>query len=272
VDEGEWLAGRFEHHRSKLRGVALRMLGSAGEADDAVQEAWLRLSRSDVSDVQDLGRWLTTVVGRICLDMLRSRGTRREVPVDGAVLDSIGRSPDKGDPAQDAVLSDTVGLALLVVLDTLEPAERLAFVLHDVFAVPYAEIGPLIDRSTAAAKMLASRARRRVRQADKVAGPDIARQRAVVSAFLAASRNGDFDALLTLLDPGAEFRSDPTGRSAGAPEDLRGAAAVATQFSGRTQGARLALINGTAGAVWAPAGVPQGAPHQARHNDPPRRP
>jgi RNA polymerase sigma-70 factor (ECF subfamily) len=259
VDERDWLAERFEHHRSRLRAVALRMLGSASEADDAVQEAWLRLSRSDVSGVQDLGRWLTTVVGRVCLDLLRSREARREEPVAGPVPDTIQPPTYGGDPAEEALLGESVGLALLVVLDTLAPAERLAFVLHDIFAVPYAEIAPLVDRSTTAAKMLASRARRRIRQGGTVADSSTPRQRAVVQAFLAASRNGDFDALLALLDPDVVFRADRTARQAGAPADLDGAAAVAGKFCGRARGARLALINGAAGAVWAPGGKPAGA-------------
>jgi RNA polymerase sigma factor (sigma-70 family) len=257
VDERDWLAERFEVHRSRLRSVALRMLGSSGEAEDAVQEAWLRLSRTDVSGVQDLGRWLTTVVGRVCLDLLRSRAARREEP---DVLLQPARLPaHEPDPVQEALLGESVGLALLVVLDTLTPAERLAFVLHDVFAVPYADIAPFVDRSTAATKMLASRARRRVRQGGTAAEPSPPRQQDVVQAFLAASRNGDFSALLALLDPGAVFRADGVARQAGAPASLNGAAAVARQFSGRARGARLALIDGAAGAVWAPGGKPAGA-------------
>jgi RNA polymerase sigma factor (sigma-70 family) len=259
VDEREWLAERFEHHRAQLRLCALQMLGSAGDADDAVQEAWLRLSRSDVSGVQNLGRWLTTVVARVCLDMLRTRAARREEPLGASALAAAGPAADADDPAQEAVLNDSVGLALLVVLDTLQPAERLAFVLHDVFAVPYAEIAPLLDRSTAATKMLASRARRRVRQAGMITGSDDIRHRGIVRAFLAASRDGDFAALLTLLDPDVVLRADQTARQAGAPGDLHGARAVAAQFSGRARGARLALINGAAGAVWAPGGKPRGA-------------
>lgn len=261
MDESEWLAERFEHHRTRLRGVALRMLGSAGEADDAVQEAWLRLSRSDVSDVQDLGRWLTTVVGRVCLDLLRSRGARREDPVAGPDLETIEplAHAHEHDPAEEALLNESVGLALLVVLDTLAPAERLAFVLHDIFAVPYAEIAPLVDRSVAATKMLASRARHRVRQGGTIAGPGAPDQYAVVRAFLAASRNGDFDALLALLDPDAVFRSEKTNRPAGAPPELDGAQAVATGFCGRTRGVRPASIDGAAGAVWAPGGRTVGA-------------
>jgi RNA polymerase sigma-70 factor (ECF subfamily) len=254
VDGNEWLAARFEDHRAHLRGVALRMLGSLGDVDDAVQEAWLRLSRSDVSDVRDLGRWLTTVVARVCRDMLRSRTARREHPLDPA---EVGTSREN-DPAYEAVLNDSVGLALLVVLDTLDPAERLAFVLHDVFAVPYAEIAPLVDRSPAATKMLASRARRRVRHADPITGADDLRQRAVVRAFLAASRDGDFEALLALLDPDVVFRADDTARQAGAPADLRGSRAVATRFAGHARGTRLALIDGTVGAVWTFRGTPRG--------------
>lgn len=259
MDERDWLAERFEQHRFRLRAVALRMLGSASEADDAVQEAWLRLSRSDVSGVQDLGRWLTTVVGRVCLDLLRSRRARREEPVAGPIPDTTQPLAYAADPEQEALLGESVGLALLVVLDTLAPAERLAFVLHDIFAVPYAEIAPLVDRSTAATKMLASRARSRVRHSGTVADSGAPRQRAVVRAFLAASRNGDFDALLALLDPGVVFRADGTARQAGAPADLDGATAVAGRFCGRARGARLALIDGAAGAVWAPGGKPAGA-------------
>jgi RNA polymerase sigma factor (sigma-70 family) len=259
VDEREWLVGQFESNRSQLRAVALRMLGSGVEAEDAVQEAWLRLSRSDVSDVQNLGRWLTTVVARVCLDMLRSRTARREAPLDPSDIDAVDGPVHEGDPAQEAVLNDSVGLALLVVLDTLEPAERLAFVLHDVFAVPYAEIAPLVERSTAAAKMLASRARRRIRETDLITGSDDVRHRGIVQAFLAASRDGDFEALLALLDPDAVFRADQTGRQVGAPGDLHGAPAIAANFSGRALGTRLALINGAAGAVWAPGGKPRGA-------------
>jgi RNA polymerase sigma factor (sigma-70 family) len=260
VDERDWLAERFEHHRSHLRAVAWRLLGSSSEADDAVQEAWLRLSGSDVTSVQDLGRWLTTVVAHVCLDVLRSGRARHEEPLATAALDE-GESSDVGqDPAQEALLTESVGLALLVVLDTLAPAERLAFVLRDIFAVPYTEIAPLVGRNPAATKMMASRARRRIQQGGLVSGgSDPPRQRAIVRAFLAASRDGDFDALLRLLDPDAVFRADPPARQAGAPADLYGAAAVARQFSGRARGARLALINGAAGAVWAPGGMPAGA-------------
>jgi RNA polymerase sigma-70 factor (ECF subfamily) len=235
------------------------MLGSASEADDAVQEAWLRLSRSDVSGVQDLGRWLTTVVGRVCLDLLRSREARREDSVAGPALDTVQPSAHAKNPEEEALLNESVGLALLVILDTLTPAERLAFVLHDIFAVPYAEIAPLIDRSTAATKMLASRARGRVQQDGAGTGSGTPDQRAVVRAFLAASRNGDFDALLALLDPDVVFRADRKARQAGFPADLNGAAEVADRFCGRALGVRLALINGADGAAWAPGGKPTGA-------------
>jgi RNA polymerase sigma-70 factor (ECF subfamily) len=259
MDERDWLAHRFEDHRPYLHTVAVRMLGSAHEADDAVQEAWLRLSRSDVSGVQDLGRWLTTVVGRVCLDVLRVRAARREELGDESIVKTAeSAAPGGGDPAQEAVLSDSVGLALLVVLDTLAPAERVAFVLHDVFAVPHAEIAPLVDRSVAATKMLVSRARRRVRQAGTTAGSDTVRQRDAVRAFLVAAREGDFEALLELLDSDVVFRADRVARQAGAPEDLAGASAVARQFRGRARGAQPALIDGAVGAVWAPGGMPRG--------------
>jgi RNA polymerase sigma factor (sigma-70 family) len=245
----DWLAEGFETHRPHLRAVAYRMLGSHAEADDAVQDAWLRLNRSDADRVENLGGWLTTVVGRICLDMLRSRAARREEPLDGPI------ETVTADPEQQAEQADAVGLALLVVLDTLTPAERLAFVLHDVFAVPFDEIAAILDRSPAAARMLASRARRRVQTAD--ARPDPTRQDALVRAFLAASGDGDFDALLVLLDPEVVMRADDTATRAGAPVELRGAAAVAGQFSGRAQGAQPVLVHGVAGAVWAPRGKPR---------------
>jgi len=217
---------RFEEHREHLRAVAYRMLGSLSEADDAVQESWLRLSRSDVSAVENLRGWLTTVVGRICLDMLRSRTARREDPLDVHVPDPMLGPADDGDPEQQAVVADSIGLALLVVLDTLTPAERLAFVLHDMFAVPFDDIGRILGRSAAATKQLASRARRRVRGGAPAPDADPARQRQVVGAFLAASRAGDFEALLAVLDPDVVLRAD-----AGAATDLstlvRGAAEVA---------------------------------------------
>jgi RNA polymerase sigma factor (sigma-70 family) len=253
VNENELLAQEFEAHRTRLRSVAYRMLGSPSEADDAVQEAWLRLSRSDTAAVQNLGGWLTTVVGRVCLDMLRSRTTRREDPLEdyaGTELPSHATGPE-----DEAVLADSVGFALLVVLDTLTPADRLSFVLHDMFAVPFDEIAPIVGRSADAAKMLASRARRRVQGTESVP-PDRARQREVVEAFLAASRGGEFDALLALLDPDVVLRADAAAVQTGA-SSARGAADVAGTFSGRARAARLALINGAAGLVWAQGGVPR---------------
>lgn len=283
MDQNELLARGFEAHRRHLRAVAYRMLGSLSEADDAVQESWLRLSRADTSGVENLRGWLTTVVGRVCLDMLRSRSSRREDPlpddapllpggsaglVGGRALAGGGGDPggrgDPGDPEHQAELADSVGLALLVVLETLSPAERLAFVLHDLFAVPFDEIAAIAGRSPAAVRQLASRARRRVQGAElqgtPVRGPapdaGRARQRAVVEAFLDASRNGNFDALLSLLDPGAVVRVDAAAAGFGA-ERADGAQAVAVTFSGRAQAAELALIDGAAGAVWAPGGQPR---------------
>ncbi len=263
VDEQDWLAERFEENRSHLRAVAYRMLGSRSEADDAVQDAWLRLARADPSRVDNLGGWLTTVVARVCLDMLRARTSRREEPLeeplDAHLPDPIVRHADGVgvDPEQEALLAEGVGLALLVVLDTLAPAERVAFVLHDLFAVPFDEIAPIVGRSPNAAKMLASRARRRVQGADPVADADLSGQRAVVDAFLAASRGGDFGALLAVLDPDVVLRADPTAVRAGASAAVRGAAAVAETFSGRARLARPALVDGAVGAVWAAGGRPR---------------
>jgi RNA polymerase sigma factor (sigma-70 family) len=256
MDERDWLARRFEDHRGRLRAVAYRMLGSASEADDAVQEAWLRLSRSDADAVENLGSWLTTVVARVCLNMLEARRSRREEPVGGDLPDPVAHRGDDHDPEQQALAAEGVGLALLVVLDTLTPAERLAFVLHDLFAVPFEEIAPIVDRSPAAARQLASRARRRVQGAPPP-DADLARQRAVVDAFLAASRQGDFEALLALLDPDVVLRADPAAVRTGAAAEVRGAAAVAGTFSGRAQTARPALVDGAPGAVWAPGGRPR---------------
>src|ERR671932_298905 len=209
MDEHDWLAEQFERHRGHLHAVAYRMLGSLSEADDAVQEAWLRLSRSDADAIENLGGWLTTVVGRVSLDMLRSRRTRREEPLDVHVPDPIVSPAEGSDPEHEAVLADSVGLALLVVLDTLAPAERLAFVLHDMFAMPFEEIASMLGRTPEAARQLASRARRRVKGADIPApDPDLARQRAVVDAFFAAARGGDFDALVALLAPDVVLRAD----------------------------------------------------------------
>jgi RNA polymerase sigma factor (sigma-70 family) len=250
VDEGDWLAERFEAHRPRLHAVAHRMLGSAAEADDAMQEAWLRLCRSDASGVENMGGWLTTIVARVCLDLLRSRRSRREEPAGEHLPEPAGDA----DPEQQALVADSVGLALLVVLDTLTPAERIAFVLHDMFDVPFGQIAPVIERSPAAARQLASRARRRVRAAGPRPGRDPARQREVVTAFLAAARGGDFAALVALLDPDVALRTDPEGVQLGAPPEILGARNVATVFAEYGGGARLALVGGLAGAVWAPGG------------------
>jgi RNA polymerase sigma-70 factor (ECF subfamily) len=265
AEHDEWLAERFEGHRARLRAVAYRMLGSTGEADDAVQEAWLRLSRSGAEGIENLGGWLTTVVARVCLNMLRSRKSRREEGLEGPrgeplgarVPDPVVGRPDGSDPEREALLADSVGLALLVVLETLSPAERLAFVLHDTFGVPFAEIAPMVGRSPAAARQLASRARRRVRGAAPTPETDLARQREVVDAFLAASRGGDFEALLAVLDPEVVLRADDG--AAGASRLVRGARAVAGQaltYSRLAPFSRPALVNGAAGTVTAPGGVP----------------
>jgi RNA polymerase sigma factor (sigma-70 family) len=257
MDEHDWLAERFEAHRSHLRAVAYRMLGSLSEADDAVQESWLNVSRSDTSGVDNLGGWLTTVVARVCLDMLRSRKSRREEPLDPHVSEPIVSRADAAvDPEHEVVLADSVGLALLVVLETLAPAERVAFVMHDLFAVPFDEIAPIVGRSPAAARQLASRARRRV-QGAATPDADLTRQRAVVDAFLAASRGGDFGVLLALLDPNVVLRADGAVVRTGASAEVRGATAVAETFSGRARAAQLALVNGAAGAVWAQGGRPR---------------
>jgi RNA polymerase sigma factor (sigma-70 family) len=256
-EHDEWLAQRFEKNRTHLRAVAYRMLGSISEADDALQETWLRLSRSDTSEVENLGGWLTTVVGRVCLDMLRSRRSRREEPLGVHVPEPIVSRADGIDPEHEALLADSVGLALLVVLETLSPAERLAFVLHDMFGVPFEEIAPIVGRSPTAARQLASRARRRVRGAAPVPDVDLTRQREVVDAFLAASRGGDFDALVAVLDPDVVLRADRAAVHAGASREVRGAAAVADTFSGRARFAQPALVNGAVGAVWAPGGRPR---------------
>jgi RNA polymerase sigma factor (sigma-70 family) len=260
VHEGDWLAHRFETHRDHLRAVAYRMLGSLSEADDAVQESWLRLSRSDTGDVENLAGWLTTVVGRVCLDMLRSRKARREEPWDVLVPDPVVSREDAG-PEHEVLVADAVGPALLVVLDTLTPAERLAFVLRDMFALPFGEIAPIVGRTEAATRQLASRARRRVRGAPVAPDPDVARQREAVDAFLAAARGGDFDALVSILDPDAVLRAD-RGAALGGSVEVRGAAAVAGQaltFSRLGAGGgvvRRALVNGAAGVVGTRDGRP----------------
>jgi RNA polymerase sigma-70 factor (ECF subfamily) len=257
VEESDWLATRFEDNRAHLRAVAYRMLGSLGEADDAVQEAWLRFSRSDTSGVANLEGWLTTVVARVCLDMLRSRKSRREESLSGEVSASIATREDGASPEHEALLADSVGLALLVVLETLAPAERLAFVLHDMFAVPFDEIAPIVGRSPTAARQLASRARRRVQGAATASRADLARQRGVVEAFLAAARRGDFEALLALLDPDVVRRVDAAALPPGVPRKLRGAQAVARGALAGAQRApsapvALALVNGRVAVVVAP--------------------
>ena len=252
MSEHDWLAERFEENRPHLRAVAYRMLGSSAEADDAVQETWLRLSRSGVGGVENLGGWLTTIVARVSLNMLRSRTLRREEPMDPpATGQPVAPPPNGTDPEHEAVLADSVGLALLVVLDTLTPAERLAFVLHDMFAVPFEEIAPIVERSPVATRQLASRARRRVQEAGPGDPPgEISRRREVVAAFLAASREGDFDALLTMLDPDIVLRADNAAAQMGADAEAIGPRAVAGIFSGRAQALRPALIDGAPGAVW----------------------
>ena len=254
MHELDGLAARFEASRPHLRAVAYRMLGSAGEADDAVQEAWLHLSRGGAETVDNLGGWLTTVVARICLDMLRSRKSRREEPLDTRELPEPGASSD---PESEALLADSVGLAMLVVLDTLAPAERVAFVLHDMFDLSFGQIADITGRSPAAARQLASRARRRVRGLPAVSGSGLARQREVVAAFLAASRAGDFEALVAVLDPEVELRADLAAVPAGVPRQVKGATAVASQglaFSRRARFARLALVDGQVGLILAPRG------------------
>jgi RNA polymerase sigma-70 factor, ECF subfamily len=259
MDERDWLAERFEENRGHLRAVAYRMLGSLSEADDAVQETWFRFSRSDTSSVDNLGGWLTTMVARQCLDMLRSRKSRREESLDVRIPHPIVSRPDGIDPEHEALLADSVGLALLVVLETLSPVERLAFVLHDMFGVPFDEVAPIVGRTPTATRQIASRARRRVQGASTTSDTDLTRQREVVDAFLAASRDGDFDALVAVLDPDAVLRVDFGVVPAGASPVVRGARAIAAQaltFSQYRPYARPALVNGAPGVVTAPGGEP----------------
>ena len=250
MDQQEWLARQFENHRPHLRAVAYRMLGSLSEADDAVQDAWLRLTRADTSEVENLRGWLTTIVARVALNMLRSRRTRREQPLDVHLPDPIIDPTDGTDPEHEALLADSVGLALLVVLETLTPAERLAFVLHDMFAVPFEEIAPIVERSPEATRQLASRARRRVRGTAPVPDADLHAQWEVVEAFHAAARNGDFDALVAVLDPDVVLRAD--GGLTGLSQHVQGAETVAGQallWSRVDLTMRRALVNGAAGVV-----------------------
>jgi RNA polymerase sigma-70 factor (ECF subfamily) len=259
TNEQEWLAERFETHRPHLRGVAYRMLGSLSEADDAVQEAWIRLSRTDTSDVENMRAWLTTVVGRVCLNLLRSRRARRETAIDVHLPDPIV-SPEAGiDPEHELLLGDSIGLALLTVLESLSPAERVAFVLHDVFAIPFDDIAPIVGRSSTATRQLASRGRRRV-QGAPVPDADLDDQWAVVDAFLAASRDGDFDRLLDALDPEVTLRADGGTARPGLVTLIHGAEAVATSamtFRRVATNATRMLVNGAPGGVaWTPDGRP----------------
>jgi len=260
LENEAWLAAQFEEHRGRMQGVAYRILGSAEQADDAVQEAWLRLNRTDAAAVNNLAAWLTTVVARISLNMLRSRHNRREEPLDvegREPADGRGRATGYGsDPEQEAVLADSVGLALLVVLDTLSPAERLAFVLHDMFDLPFDEIAPIVGRTSDATRQLASRARRRVRGSE-TRPTDLPRQRRVVDAYLAAVRHGDFDALVRVLDPDVVLRSDAGASPAGRPLELRGSEVVARaamESSNRARQSAPALVAGSVGIVMAPRG------------------
>ncbi|WP_129664598.1 RNA polymerase sigma factor SigJ [Phytoactinopolyspora endophytica] len=259
MSEKDWLTTAFEQNRGHLRAVAYRMLGSLSEADDAVQEAWLRLNRTDTSGVHNLGGWLTTVVAHLCLDMLRSRTSRREEPLETHVPDPLISREDETDPEHETLLADSVGLAMLMVLETLPPAERLAFVLHDMFGVPFDEIASIVERSPSATRQLASRARRRVRDAEPLPDADVARQREIVDAFFAAARDGDFDALLALLDPDVVVHADFGPKPAGASRTVRGPRAVAEgahSFSRFAPFVRPALVNGAAGAVVVPPGRP----------------
>jgi RNA polymerase sigma factor (sigma-70 family) len=256
MDDGAWLAQQFENNRGHLRGVAYRILGSVNEADDAVQETWLRLSRSDAGSIQNLSGWLTTVVARICLDMLRSRTARAEESLDGQ-LASVTNKPSTRDPEQETLLADSVGVALLVVLDRLNPTERLAFVLHDVFAVPFEEIAAIIDRTPEAARQLASRARRRVQAKESNASANLPEQRKVVDAFLKALQSGDFEALVAVLDPDVLVHIDEAAARPGGPREIRGArnwAQGAIAFSQMTRFAQAALVDGSVGVVFAPDG------------------
>ena len=269
MSEREWLTARFEENRDHLLAVAYRMLGTLSEADDAVQESWLRLNRADTHDVENLTGWLTTVVARVCLDMLRSRKVRREDDIGGFAPEPAASDQTAIDAESELALADSVGPALLLVLETLSPAERVAFVLHDVFDLSFEEIAPIVGRSVDAARQLGSRARRRVKGEDKVPAADRGRQREIVDAFLAASRHGDFNALLAVLHPDAVLRADALAvqtaasyKARGAPElsgEVRGARAVAEAFKGRARGAQRALIDGCPGAVWAPRGQTQAA-------------
>jgi RNA polymerase sigma factor (sigma-70 family) len=259
MDDKDWLARQFDDNRTHLRSVAYKMLGSLSEADDAVQETWFRLSRTDTAEIENFTGWLTTVTARVCLNMLRSRESRREESLSVHFPDPIVSNENGVDPEHQALLADSVGLALLVVLETLTPAERLAFVLHDMFAMPFEDIAPIVDRSPAAARQLASRARRRVQGSAPTPDADLSRQREVLNAFLAAARAGDFEALLTVLDPDVVLRADRGAAAAEALEEVRGASAVAERalmFARFAEYGRMALVNGAVGVVTAPRGQP----------------
>lgn len=259
MENEDVLARQFEENRSRLRSVAYRMLGSGAEADDAVQETWLRLSRNDANGIANLGGWLTTVVSRVCLDMLRSRTSRREDAIENVKPDSLTGNGMRADPEHEALLADAVGPALLVVLDALGPAERLAFVLHDMFGVSFKEIASIVDRTPEATRQMASRARRQVRGTGTrpESEGDQEFQRKIVDAFLAAAREGNFAGLLAVLDPEIEFRSDPEAVRLGGLPVVRGAKDFAEHFSGTASAARPVLVDGMVGAVWAPGGRPK---------------
>jgi RNA polymerase sigma factor (sigma-70 family) len=258
VDQDEWLTAQFEASRPRLRSLAYRMLGSLAEAEDAVQETWLRLGRSDASTVANLSGWLTTVTARVCLDRLRSRRTRPEEPLDGRDPGSTAGAHEDGDPLDHALMAESVGAALIVVLDALAPAERVAFVLHDVFAVPFDEIGEVLGRSPEATRQLASRARRRVQGASPTTALDLVGHREVVDAFLCAARGGDVDALVRLLHPDVVMQPDAAALRMGSLRETQGATAVATVLSGGAKAAQLAIVDGIAGLVWAPGGHTRG--------------
>jgi len=253
MSDTDWLAARFEEQRGRLVAIAQRMLGSAGEADDAVQEVWIRLNRSDAEAIEHLGGWLTTVLSRVCLNLLQARRARPEVSVGAELPDPDLDSAGGSDPEEEALLGESIGLALLVVLDRLAPAERVAFVLHDVFAIPFEEIAPIVDRTPAAARKLASRARQRIQQTEPPDRPDRLRHAAAIDAFLAAARRGDFDALLAVLDPDIVVRADDEASALGAAREQHGAATVA-EFLQRAHGATPALVDGVPSAVWMPGG------------------
>lgn len=255
MNDHDWLVEQFEAHRNHLQTVAYRMLGSISEADDAVQESWIRLSRTDTSEVENMGGWLTTIVSRVCLDMLRTRKSRCEELTLGSMPEPVNNRQEENDPEHEAVLSDSIGLAMLMVLGNLNPAERIAFVLHDIFALSFSEIAPIIGRNEVAARQLASRARRRVQGAKATAdSEEFKRKRELVDAFLAASRTGDFEKLLAVLDPDVVLRQDPAFPPVAAWPLVRGAEAVAKGFAGRAQGARPVLVNGSVGVIVAPRG------------------